>query len=149
MKLRMVLLTVLVMLVFAFVPSCVLAESNGVDQFETIKTLLEMVFSQAGGGDVQISCNSSGFIIREANQELTNTLLSAYLFDDQGIKTSWKENQTNLLAFYNSIYEFIETCGFDNPNLLYMLIDPFEPEEGDLIFLTISNGKIIYDMLSE
>lgn len=149
MKMRMVLLTALVMLVSTFVPSCVFAESNGVDQFETMKTLLETVFSQAGGGDVQISCNSSGFIIRETNQELTNTLLSAYIFDDQSIKASWKEYQTTMLAFYNSIYEFIETCGFDNPNLLYMLIDPFEPDEGDLIFLTVSNGNIVYDMLSE
>ena len=132
-----------------FVPVCVFAETSEFDQFETIKTLLEMIFKETNNGDVDISCNDSGFVIRQTNKGFTDTLLATYIFHAQATKTIQKESQESLLDFYNGIYEFLEACGIEDPNLLYMITDPTEPDEGDMIFIAISNGEIIYDMLSE
>lgn len=141
----------LIALLFAlvFIPFNAFAESSEYDQYDTMKTLLETVFKGTGNGDAQITCNNSGFIIRQSNKDFTDTLLTAYIFDNSDLKNTWKEGQKELLDFYNSIYELIETCGIDNPNLLYMITDSTEPDEGDMIFFAISNGKIIYDMLAE
>ncbi len=143
---KKILALALALLVFT---SSAFAEATQHSQIETVKTLLESLFSTLDSGDYHVSCNTSGFIVRQSQKEFTDMLLSAYILDDQQIKSMWKESQTGLLDFYNSIYEFIGACGIENPNFLYMLTDPSEPDEGDFIFFAISNGLVVYDLLAE
>ena len=139
----------LVVFVFLLFPIQTFAESSEFDQFETIKKLIEMICENSDNGDIQVTCNESGFIIRQSMKEVTDLLWAAHIVNNSDILSTWKEGRENLLSFYNSIYEFIETCGIANPNLLYMFTDPTEPDAGDTIFLAIYNGEVIYDMLAE
>lgn len=138
----------LLLLLILLVPVSFAEEQTSSNQIDTIQALLEMMLENVDG-EFKVTCNTSGFVIRQSQKDFTDTLTAAYIISNEEMKALWKESQETLLDFYDSIYTFIETCGFEKPNLTYMIYDPFEPDEGDMIFLIICNGEIVYDMLAE
>ena len=59
---------------------------------------------------------------------------------------NWPTVKENLVSFYNSTYDFIETLGLKDPVLTVAVVNDENPEN---VLLMIMYGIVVYDVMAE
>lgn len=127
----------LLLIITTLFSSTALAQSN-TDTFSTTKALLEKILEQ--NYYYKLEGNESGFVIHISEEGIANACVSLmYGLND---RESWNSYVNSTIDYANSISDFLITCGIENPNLLFIVLDDLKFNS---TILAIYNGNVIYD----
>jgi len=88
----------------------------------------------------RIEGNESGYVIRRADEGAANVAL---LTASGALPRSvWQSYIDSTLVYVNSISDFLDACGAEGGNLLFLVVDDYN---FDFILLAFYNGTLIYD----
>lgn len=96
--------------------------------------------------DVQV--DETGAIIYMTNDGMVSavSVLKQYYSSSAEVRNTWETMRKSILALHDDIYNYLASCGIDNPTVMVQLVND---ENKENVLLGAAYGMIIYDFMSE
>ena len=112
---------------------------------DTIISLIEMILAD-NFTDYSVNYEENYYTINVSSTNLASEVLSAKLAGYDESYGPWVTLKESMTTRSNSIFDFIKTCGVEDPSLLINVIND---QNKDNTLLSMLNGVIIYDALAD